>query len=325
MENTIKNIIKAITEAENILIVPHVNPDGDCIGSAVALTLLLQKEFNKKAEMFIHSKVPQIYEFLPQADNFKTYDELKDTNFDLVIAEDCAAKDRMVNALHFFEKAKVTVNFDHHKTNPAYANFNYIKPEMSSTGEVLFDFAKKAKWKLNKEIAEGLYTAILTDTGGFRFENTKAETFRAVADLTEQNIDIVQIFKNCYESKPVQMVKLSADVISKAQFLFDGKVAYTIITNDDMKKNDALNEHTDGIAEALRKINTVDIAFVVKETEDGFSKISLRSKSADVSKIALKFNGGGHSKAAGCTIKKNYSIALNKIIEAIKEETDFAE
>lgn len=324
MNSTEKEIKDIIEASKNILIAPHVNPDGDCIGSAIAMKIFLKNEYNKDASMFIQSKVPEIYKFLPFADDFKTENDIKNQKFDLVIAVDCAAYDRLTSAIPFFEKADNTIVFDHHKTNPAYGKYNYIFPEMSSTGEVLFNFAQKAGFKFDEDIACSLYVAILTDTGGFKFENTKTETFNAVAELLKYGINPCEIYKKCYESKPLPMVKLCALAINNAKFLFDEKVAYTIITMEDMKKTKALNEHTDGIVELLRQINTVDLAFLIKETEDGFSKVSFRSKNFDVTKIASKFDGGGHSKAAGCTIKKNYTVALNKIIEAINEETDFA-
>lgn len=325
MNSTVNKILNIINTSENILIAPHVNPDGDCIGSAVALKLIIVKNFSKSPDLLIQAKVPDLYKFLPQTENFKTAEELKNKKYDLVIAVDCAAHDRLTSAIPIFDGTEKTIVFDHHKTNPAYGKENYIIPASSSTGEVLYYFAKAADLKLDKEIAEALYVAILTDTGGFRFDNTKTETFLAVADLLKYDINPSEIYKKCYESKPLEMVKLSALAVNKSEILYNGKVAYTVITLEDMKKTKALNEHTDGIVELLRQITTVDIAFLIKETEDGCSKVSFRSKNFDVTKIASKFDGGGHSKAAGCTIRKNYNIALNKILDIIKEETDFAE
>lgn len=321
--NTAKEIAELIKQGEKILVVTHVNPDGDCLGSASALYSFIKNEYGKESVLCVIPKVPQLYEFLPNIDNFKNPDELSEQEFDTVVAIDCAAKDRLATVIPFFDKAKVKINIDHHKTNPMYAQYNYVYGEKSSAGEVLVNFAKECGWKFDRDIANALYVAILTDTGGFKFDNTTAETFLAVADLMAYGINPSLLYRCCYESKPVETVKLSACAISKSEFLSNGKIAYTIITLDDMKKNKALNEHTDGIVEMLRQVNSVDIAFVIKETEEGFSKISLRSDNSDISKIAQKFNGGGHSKAAGCTIKKNYTIALNKLLEAIKEEFSY--
>lgn len=319
--NTIEEIIEKIRNAKNILILSHINPDGDCIGTASALALLLKKHFNKDSVLVNNSKIPEIYRFLPLSENFKTYEEVENKeDFDTVITVDCAAKDRLTSAIKAFDKAETTINFDHHKTNPYFAKYNYVFGDLSSAGEVLYNFAKNAGLSFDKDIANCLYTAILTDTGGFKFENTTAETFRAVADLMEYGINPCLIYRCCYESKPLEMVKLNAHAVSKSCFLCNGKLAYTIITLDDMKTNKALNEHTDGIVEVLRQVNSVDIAFVIKETDDGCSKISLRSKTSDVSKIAAAFNGGGHTFAAGCTIKKPYNVALNKILDIINEE-----
>lgn len=316
MNNKLSEITNIIKNSEKILIVTHVNPDGDCLGSALALKLTIEKEFNKKVQAIVNGKVPEVYKFLPSSESFRTVSELKEHNFDTVISVDCASKDRMTDAIPLFDKAKETINIDHHKTNPAFGKYNYVLGDASSSGEVLCKIIKEEKIGIDRDIANCLYVAILTDTGAFRFDNTKAETFLAVADLMQYGINPSLLYKCCYESKPLAMVKLSACAVSKAEFLHDGKIAYTVITLEDLKKNKALNEHTDGVVELLRQVNSVEIAFVVKETEQGYSKVSLRSRNADVTKIASLFDGGGHSKAAGCTIKKPYQTAVNKLIEA---------
>jgi len=319
MNNRVSEITDVIKNSKNILIVTHVNPDGDCIGSALALKQIIEKEFQIKAQPVIQGKVPEIYEFLPQVESFKTVSELKETDFDTVISVDCASKERMTDAISLFDKAKETINIDHHKTNPNFGKYNYVHGHASSSGEVLCSMFKEENVLLDRDIANCLYVAILTDTGGFRFDNVKAETFIAVADLMRYGINPSLLYRCCYESKPLPMVKLSAYAVSKAEFLFGGKLAYTVITLEDLKKNNALNEHTDGIVELLRQVNSVEIAFVVKETEQGYSKVSLRSKNVDVTKISSLFDGGGHSKAAGCTIKKPYLTAVNKLLEASKQ------
>lgn len=316
MNNKLSEIINIIKNSENILIVTHVNPDGDCLGSALALKLIIEKNFSKKVQPVVNGKVPEVYKFLPSVEEFKTVSELTQTDYDTVISVDCASKDRMTEAIPLFDRAKETINIDHHKTNPNFGKYNYVLGEASSSGEVLCRIIKEEKLQTDRDISNCLYVAILTDTGAFRFDNTKAETFLAVADLMQYGINPSLLYKCCYESKPLPMVKLSANAVSKAEFLHDGKIAYTVITLEDLKNNKALNEHTDGIVELLRQVNSVEIAFVVKETEQGYSKVSLRSRNADVTKIASLFDGGGHSKAAGCTIKKPYQTAVNKLIEA---------
>lgn len=314
MNNKISDIINIIKNSEKIAVVTHVNPDGDCIGSALALKLIIENNFNIPTQPVVIGKVPEIYGFLPQIECFKTMAELNDTDFDTVISVDCAAKDRLTETIILFDNAGETVNIDHHKTNPNFGKYNYVLGNASSAGEVLMNLVNESGLKINKDIAECLYVAILTDTGGFRFENTKTETFQAVAELMNYDINPSFLYAGCYESKPLPMVKLCAYAISKAQFVHNGKIAYTVITLDDLKANNALNEHTEGIVELLRQINTVEIAFVAKETEQGYTKVSLRSKNADVTKIASLFDGGGHTKAAGCTIKKTYKIAADKLV-----------
>lgn len=321
MKTVTEKILSVIKQSKKILIVTHVNPDGDCIGSAAALLMFIENEYNIHTDIFVDSKVPDKYQFMPKIDRFKTVSELIEEDFDTVIAVDCAAKNRITQAIPFFDNAKITINIDHHGTNPNYADINYVCGDLSSTGEVIYGIAKCAKWQLTRDIANALYIAILTDTGGFKYENVTAETFLAVADLMKTGINPCLLYKCVYETKPLAMIKLLGLAITKSEFIFNGKVGYTVITLDDMKKTKAINEYADGIVELIRQVNSVDISFLVKETEEGYSKISLRSEIADVSKIAMKFGGGGHVRASGCTIKKPYNIAAEKIIEAIKEET----
>ena len=315
MNNKVSEIFNIIKNSKKIAVLTHVNPDGDCIGSALALKLITELNFNIPVQPIVIGKVPEIYGFLPNSESFKLLSELKDTDFDTVISVDCAAKDRLTETISLFDKAKETVNIDHHKTNPDFGKYNYVLGNASSTGEVLMNLITEEGLKINKDIANCLYVSILTDTGGFKFENTKSETFLAVAELMKYGINPSFLYACCYESKPLPMVKLCAYAVSKAQFLHNGKIAYTTITLDDLKSNKALNEHTEGIVELLRQVNSVEIAFIAKETEQGYTKVSLRSKNADVTKIASLYNGGGHSKAAGCTIKKPYQTAVNKLVE----------
>lgn len=321
LKNITEKIISIIKQSKKILIVTHVNPDGDCIGSTSALLMFIEKEYHIPTEVFVDTRVPDRYQFLAKADRFKTDTELSGEEFDTVIAVDCAAKNRITKAIPFFDKAQNTVNIDHHKTNPNYADINLVCGGLSSSGEVVYEMAKCAGWHITKDIANSLYVAILTDTGGFKYENVTSDTFLAVAELMKTGLNPCLLYQCVYETKPLAMIKLSSLAISKSEFLYNGQVGYTVITLEDMKKTNAINEYIDGIVEIIRQVNSVDIAFIIKETEEGYSKISLRSKEADVSKIALKFGGGGHERAAGCTIKKPYNIALDKILEVIKEET----
>ena len=311
---------ETIQKAGSIIIFSHVNPDGDTLGTMSALHQAIKTNFNKDSIMIVSGIIPEIYHFLPSINEMVSSKDLdKNVIYDLAIAVDIAAKDRMVEGLSVYEKAKVKMNIDHHKTNNDYGDVNFVKGDASSAGEVLFDILEDLNLKIDSETAKALYTAILTDTGGFRFENTKAITLKKASKMIEYGANPAEISRYCYESKPKPMVLLQANCLLNAKFIEDNKVAYVCITNKDLEKFNAQNDHTEGIVEALRRINTTEISFVLKEIDENTTKASLRSKTVDVSEIASAFNGGGHTFAAGCTIHKPLNIACDKMIEEIKK------
>lgn len=314
MECNFDDIIK---NAKKILLLSHVNPDGDTLGSMCAMYSVILKRFKKKADMSIVSNIPFNYRFLPNVELAQRYFD-KSLVYDLVITLDVAAIDRVKEAKIFFDKAKCTINFDHHKTNPSFGDYNLIEPEASSCGEVLFNYFKQNNWEITEDAAICLYTAIMTDTGNFRFENTSPNTFRAVADLVELGANPNKLYKLCYESKTKNLVMFQNYCVNKAEFLNDNKIVYTTVYKKDLEKFSAGDDYTDGIAETLRAIDSTEVAFVVKEVESKITKVSMRSKRIDVAKICELFGGGGHTYAAGCTIKASVKDSIEKLLKEIK-------
>ena len=314
MECNLDNIIK---QSKKILLLSHVNPDGDTLGSMCAMYSAVYDRFKIKPDMSIVSNIPFNYKFLPNINSAQRYID-NSLVYDLVIALDIAAIDRARDSKIFFDKAKFTVNFDHHKTNPNYAQFNIVDSEASSCGEVLFNFFKENSWKISKDTAICLYTAIMTDTGSFRFDNTTSSAFRAVSELVDIGVNPSEIYKNCYETKTKNLVMFQNYCVNKAVFSEDNKIVYTTVYKKDLEKFSAKDDATDGIAETLRAINTTEIAFVLKEVENKLTKVSMRSKHIDVAKIAEIFGGGGHTFASGCTIKAGMEDAVKKVLKEIK-------
>lgn len=313
----LNDIIKA---SKNILIISHVNPDGDTLGSMCALYCAILENFKKKCDMLAVSKLPSVYSYLPYYDKILQADDIdKSREYDLVINVDVAAIDRICDAKILFDKAKCTANIDHHKTNNAYADINIIDPEASSTGEVLTLMFEKQDWKINLDCANCLYTAILTDTGSFRFDNTKPQTFDCASKLVKIGVNPSDMYKKVYESDSKTLVLFQAHCISKAQFLDDEKIAFVQVYRKDMEKYSAGDDCMEGLTERLRAIVTTKIAFVAKEMKTGGTKFSMRSKSVDVAKICSVFGGGGHKLAAGCTIKAPVEKACKLMIEEIRK------
>ena len=320
--DTIQKIIKSIKTAKTVVIIHHVAPDGDCLGSALALEEALRHLSNlERVHAVITGQIPNIYAFLPGIENLKNVkDEDLYQSYDLAITVDCAGKDRLGDAVYLFNNAKETINIDHHISNNGFADIDLIMPNVSATGEVLFSLIRAFPVEITKEMATNLYTAILTDTGGFKFENTKPETLRICADLIAAGADPVFIYKQCYESKPLEMVRLHSKAINDAVFLENNKIVYTKITRKLLEDLNASDEHIDGITETLRQINTVQIALVFKETIKGFTKISMRSNGIDVCEIASFYGGGGHKLASGCLLEKNLDEAVNDVISTVVKQ-----
>lgn len=311
----IKDLIK---ESKKILIISHINPDGDALGSTCGMYSAIYHNLKKKCDICALTYLSPIYNFLPNIEYAKhSYDH--SIVYDLVITVDVAAIDRIGDMKAIFDRAKTTVNIDHHKTNNNFADYNYVLPEASSAGEVLYKLFKLWDWKIDLDTAECIYTAILTDTGGFRFDNTSSEVFKIASELVKIGVNPNKIYTYCYELKSKNFVMFQNYCLQKAVFSDDDKIAYTTVYKKDLEKFKAKDDYTEGLAESLRAIETTDIAFVVKEIEPNkISKVSLRSKIYDVAKISSVFGGGGHSRAAGCTVKSNVETAVKKILSEIK-------
>lgn len=312
----------SIKNSKNILLVSHINPDGDTLGSMCGLYSLIKDNYKKKCDMVSVSDIPVTYEFVPNIDKVKQisdYDMSRE--YDLVINIDVAALDRCGDAQILFKKAKKTVNIDHHETNISYASLNIIDSKAAATAEVLIDIAQKLNWKISNDSAVCLYVAIMTDTGCFRFSNTTQKTMEHAGKLIAIGVNPAEVYQKCYETSSKNMVLFQSYCVNKAQFEDADKIAYTIVYKKDLEKfqNDG-EDFTDGLTEKLRAIRSTEIAFVVKELSSSLSKVSMRSKNVNIAQICSKFGGGGHKLAAGAVIKANPKNAVKMILEEIKDK-----
>lgn len=319
---TINQLDINIKNSKNILLVSHINPDGDTLGSMCAMYELILGNYKKKCDMVTVSKVPAVYEFLPNIDKSKHISEMDlSREYDLVICLDVAAIDRCTEAQVLINKAKRTINIDHHETNKEYAKLNIIDSKASATGEVLLNIALNLNWTISKQAAECLYTAIMTDTGCFKFSNTTPQTMEYCAKLLKIGIDSCEIYRKCYESQSKDMVLFQSYCINKAKFSENDKIAYTIVYKKDLEKfNYNGDDFTEGLTEKLRAIKTTDVAFVVKELNANMTKVSMRSKFIDVAKICTSFGGGGHKLAAGAVIKENIKKATELVLTEVQKQ-----
>ena len=317
--NVFNEIESSIKKAKKILIISHINPDGDTLGSMCAMAGIIRLNYKKNPDILLDN-LPKTYDFLINIKEAKTFENIdKSLVYDLVITIDVADLGRIDSVKVLFEKAINTINIDHHGTNPDFAKINLVKAEYSSTGEVITELAQNLNWKLNDQISEALYTAILTDTGAFRYSNTSPKTFKTVANLLEYGLKPSEIYEKCYESYPKDFFMFQNYCLNKAKFCNDDKLAYMEVYQKDVEKFAVGKDCTEGLTEKLRAISTTEIAFLAKEIGYNLTKFSMRSKSIDVAEICSKFGGGGHKLAAGCVIELPVKKAVERMLGEIKK------
>lgn len=316
-----ESLNNSIKSSKNILLISHINPDGDTLGSMCALYSLIKDNYKKKCTMIVVSKVPSTYEFLPYIEKAVYIEDMDlSREFDLAICVDVASVDRCADAQILLKRAKKTVNIDHHETNNGYADINIIQPEASATAEVLVDVSQNLNWEITKDTATCLYTGIVTDTGNFKFSNVTPRTMKFASELLSYGINNADIYQKCYESNSKNMVLFQSYCVNKADFLKNDKISYTIVYKKDLEKfNYNGEDFTDGLTEKLRAIKTTEIAFVVKELTPTSSKVSMRSRNVDIAKICSTLGGGGHKLAAGAVVKGNPKQVVLQIIEEINK------
>ncbi|MFZ5989831.1 MAG: DHH family phosphoesterase [Bacillota bacterium] len=312
------SIISAINDVDRIAILPHVSVDGDALGSSLALALALKK-LSKEPTVYIEEEIPLGYGFLPGKEYVRVYD-IKPQKYDLVITLDTGDMERLGKRVEIFNDADTTVNMDHHTTNTEFAKFNLVKTGSSAVGEMIYQLIKMMGLELDKSIATCLYVAIATDTGGFRYSNTTSVTHQITADLINNGVDVADISQLVFETTSLSKVKLMGVAVDSLKILENGKVAFINVTDDMIKNAGAREEDCDGLVNIGRNISGVEVAILIRQRDREEFKINFRSKNyVDVSAIANRHSGGGHKRAAGCTIKGDINEIREMLLKEIKE------
>ncbi|MBR4759547.1 MAG: bifunctional oligoribonuclease/PAP phosphatase NrnA [Lachnospiraceae bacterium] len=316
------DIIKECEGAKKIAVTGHTNPDGDCIGSTMALWLFLKKGLpNAQCDVMIEQPDPT-YGVISGIDQIVT-DYSEDTVYDVVFVLDSVTT-RCGEAEKYIKTAGKVVNIDHHMSNPGEGNVHYVVPDASSCGEVLYDlFCIKDEYKnlIDKDIALALYIAIIHDTGVLQYSNTAPKTLRIVADLISYGFDFPKLIdKTFYENTYVQSQVLGRALL-EAFPLLDGQVMVSRMEQKTMDFYGAVKSDLSGIVNQLRIIKGVKVAIFIYEVGPTEHKVSLRSSSDDinVATVATYFGGGGHIRAAGCNINGNFYDVLNAIMEQVEK------
>ena len=313
---TLDEILKEIKKAATIIILTHESPDGDAIGSSMAMKLMLEK-MGKSADVII-PEFARIYDFLPSIEQVKKDSEIK--NYDLAISVDCATFKRMAGN-EYFKNAKKTIVIDHHGSNEMYGDLNFVNPVSPACCEVLAGMFGYYEFEITKDIGTCIMTGIITDTGGFQYRGVNPETFEFTAELIRKGVDIPDIYKRTLRTKTKGNFKLTRKVLDRMELLEDGKVTFTYINSQDEKEVDAEPGDHEGLVELGRDIEGVEVSIFVRQKEgENAYKISLRSSDyVNVSDICLLFGGGGHPRAAGALIQGNLEQVREKILKEVKK------
>ncbi len=314
-----KQVIEAIKKHRKFLITAHVNLEGDSIGSQLAMKELLKK-LGKTAFILDSDPVPEHYKFLPKADEMMT-DGSRGKDFEVAMVLDCPTLKRTGSVGGLIGKEKVIVNIDHHISNEKFGTINWVDPNASSTGEMIYKLFKKMKVPVTKEIALSLYIAILTDTGSFNYENTSSVTHEIAGELLNQGLEPASISERVYEQRCAADVKLLAMVLSSLRFNDSGEIALLEITNKMINATGADASRSEGFVNFAKSIDTVKVALLFREEEGDPGKInvSFRAKgNIDVNRIAARFGGGGHMRASGCIIMGDLREAEAKVLREVE-------
>lgn len=315
------NINAEVIGAKKIAIAGHIRPDGDCVGSCTALYLYLkqyQEELGIDQVDVYLERFGNEFRILAGVDNIlHSYDN--EECYDVFISLDCGSLDRLGNALKYYNQAKKTINIDHHISNQSFAMVNHVVADASSTCEVLYSLMEEDH--ITKEIAEALYVGIIHDTGVFKHSNTSEKTMQIAGKLISKGIAFSKLIDESFYSKTYVQNQILGRCLMESLLIMNGKVVVSSISRKMLDFYEATHSDLDGIIDQLRIIKGVEVAIFISETDVQDYKVSMRSNGeVNVSKIAVYFGGGGHIKAAGCSMKGSLHDVINNLTPHIEAQ-----
>lgn len=314
--NTFTEIAEELEKARNVVIFPHILMDGDALGSAAALCKALRLK-GKESVILIEDKIPDYLMFLDKG--YCTYDQDACKDADICLCIDCGELKRFPKRKEVFESGKKKICVDHHPTSPGIGDLNHIDGSAAATGELVFDLIREMHVEPDVEISNAIFAAITTDTGNFQYSNTTKRSHEIVMALYDHGLDAYATSVALYENESLEKISLMSKVMSQCEVIADGKAIVASVSQQLLEETGARMEDTEGIVGTMRSIRGVDIAVLIKEKEKNNIKVSLRAKEGNVADIAVKFGGGGHEKAAGCTIREDLDSARKKVVKEVME------
>jgi phosphoesterase RecJ-like protein len=322
MTSTFAEIGGALREHHRFAVLSHVRPDGDALGSQLALALSLQL-LGKEVTVWNEDGLLEKYDFLPGGERL-TRPPPEPQDFDVAIALDTATQNRLGRAGESVRHAKTWINIDHHQSNPGYGDLVYIDSTSPATGQILFELIKNQQLPMNPAIAENLFVAISTDTGSFQYPNTTARTFEIGAELVRGGVEVGRVSQLLYENYPRRRTELLRELLGTMHFEAKGQIASFSLSLSVATRLGVKPEDNEGLIDHLRAIRGVIVAVFFEELVEGKVRVSMRSKNkeVDVSAICQKFGGGGHKLAAGARVRGTLADVEERLLQAICEVID---
>ena len=318
------NLQNELAGANSVAIAGHVRPDGDCVGSCMGLALYLRKYFPElqRTEVYLES-IPESFHFLKDSDTIRDSSEASGA-YDVVFVLDCGDRERLGDSAVLLDNAKKVVCIDHHISNKGFGEVQYIEPQASSTSELIYLILDEEK--IDTPIAEALYMGIAHDTGVFQYSNCTRRTMEIAGLLMEKGIDFSGIVDRTFFQKTYIQNQILGRALLESMMLLDGQCIISAIRKKDMEFYGAGPKDLEGIVSQMRYTTGVEVAMFLYETSIQEYKVSLRSNNiVDVSKIASYFGGGGHVRAAGCTMQGNIHDVINNLTRHIEKQLEEAE
>ncbi|MFA9460737.1 DHH family phosphoesterase [Thiohalorhabdus sp. Cl-TMA] len=323
-EATLADAAACIAQADSVLLSTHVSPDGDGIGSGLGLAKGLAA-MGKEALLGIADPVPSYLSFLPAGD-FVRSGPGDGKHWDVLLTLDCGDWERLGDAPGDRSRFGTVINLDHHRSNERYGDMNVVIPEASATGLLAFQLLEEIGAPIGSETALCLYTAIATDTGFFRYSNTDVTTFEAVTELVRAGATPYTVHHALHENNPPSRLRMMGEALRLLEFHGDGRIGIIPLDPGAYQRADAAPEDAEGLVELPRSVAGVEVAVLLRPTlEETAYKASLRSKKqVDVSRVAERFGGGGHARAAGCRLELPLDQARDRLVASIQEELNRA-
>lgn len=316
-QKAINEVVEILRGYDRFIVVSHVNPDGDAVGSLLGLYLAL-KEMGKQAWALAKEPLPEIFDFLPGSGDVLVGEVAEEVNPQWIVSLDVASRERISGSIDGFRDGVKVINIDHHPTNPHFGDVNLVEPALSSTAELVFRVLRRLVHTVSPQVGMCLYTGIITDTGCFRYAGVTSETLNLAAEILNTGFDPYVVSRSLFEEYPLSRLFLERVMLERIQVVLDGRVLVSVLYPDDFDRLGAAMSEAENLVNRLRENQGIEVGILFIGLPSGAYRVSFRSKGrVDVSSVAKTLGGGGHRGAAGLRSELPFEELKSRIIELV--------